>query len=98
MTAAATSAEVTAKLEHKATTIKEHNATSSSSIAEKHNAATVEAINVNKLEEATPDIDGDNLKLSSFIPTGFKMRKSCSHPTHNGSDLVNLPKTKPGSK
>ncbi|MCO5586477.1 hypothetical protein L7F22_040417 [Adiantum nelumboides] len=98
VTAAATSAEVTTELEHKATTVKEHKATSSSSIAEEHNVATVEAATVDKLEEATPDIDGDNLKLSSFIPAGFKMRKSCSRPTHNGFDLVHLPKTRYGSK
>ncbi|MCO5594378.1 hypothetical protein L7F22_048408 [Adiantum nelumboides] len=70
VTAAAISTEVTAKVEHKATTVKEHKATSSNSIAEEHNAATVEAANVDKLEEATPDIDGDNLKLSTFILPG----------------------------
>ncbi|MCO5607134.1 hypothetical protein L7F22_061327 [Adiantum nelumboides] len=74
VTAAATSAKVTTELEHKATTVNEHKATSSSNIAEEHNVAIVEAANVDKLEEATPDIDGDNLKLSSFIPAGFKMR------------------------
>ncbi|MCO5604309.1 hypothetical protein L7F22_058474 [Adiantum nelumboides] len=95
---AATSAEVTAKLERKATMVEEHKTTSSSSIAEEHNAATVEAANIYKLEEATPDIDGDNLKLSSFILAGFKMRKSRSRPTHNASDLVHLPKTRSGSK
>ncbi|MCO5612629.1 hypothetical protein L7F22_066898 [Adiantum nelumboides] len=98
VTATATSAEVTAKLEHKATTVKEHKATSSSSIAEEHNAATIEVANIDKLEEATPDIDGDNLKLFSFILGGFKMRKSYSRPTHNGSNLVHLPKTTSGSK
>ncbi|MCO5605312.1 hypothetical protein L7F22_059494 [Adiantum nelumboides] len=94
VTAAATSVGVTVELEHKATTVKEHTATSSSSIAEEHNVATVEAANVGKLEEAILDIDGDNLKLSSFIPAGFKMRKSHSRPTHNGYDLVHLPKTR----
>ncbi|MCO5554176.1 hypothetical protein L7F22_007702 [Adiantum nelumboides] len=98
VTTAATSAKVTAKLEHKATTIKEHKTTFSSSIAEEHNAATVEVANVDKLEEATRDIDGDNLNLSSFILAGFKMRKSRSPPTHNGFDLVNLPKTRSRSK
>ncbi|MCO5605416.1 hypothetical protein L7F22_059600 [Adiantum nelumboides] len=98
VTAAATSVEVTAKLDHKATMVEEHKATSNSSIVKEHNATTVEAANVNKLEEATPDIDGDNLKLSSFIPAGIKMRKSRSRPTHNGSDLVHLPKTRSGSK
>ncbi|MCO5567303.1 hypothetical protein L7F22_020993 [Adiantum nelumboides] len=98
VTTAATSIKVTAKLEHKATTVEEHKAKSHSSIAEDHNAATVEAANVDKLEEATPDIDGDNLKMFSFIPVGFKMRKYCSRPTHNGFDLVHLPKTRSGSK
>ena len=43
------------------------------------------------LEEATPQTDGDNFKLSTFIPAGFRMRKSRPRSTHND---VHVPKTR----
>ena len=44
-----------------------------------------------ELEEATPQTDGDNFKLSTFIPAGFRMRQSRPRSTHNG---VHIPKTR----
>ena len=79
---ATTSIKVAEKEHNKATSVKEHNATSSKSIAKEHDATTIEtAATINELEEATLHIHGENLKLSSFIPAGFTMRKSPSRPT-----------------
>lgn len=95
-----TSVKVITK-EHKATSIKataQKVSTCSNNTTKEHDASTVEEATTDELEEATPDIDGDNLKLSIFIPVGFKKRKAHSRPTHNDCDPVHLPKTRSGSK
>lgn len=83
-------------------TIQKHEVTATSVevTAQEHTIedSTAEEATAEELEEATSDIDGDNLKLSSFIPPGFRKRKAHSRPTHNEYDPVHLPKTRSGSK
>ena len=90
---AASSIEGTAEELQKAPFSEEDNEALMNEDAEEHHGT-----NADELEEATPQIDGDNFKLSTFIPAGFKMRKSRSRSTHNGSDHVHLPKTRSGPK
>ena len=85
--------EKTAKELKKAPSNKENKDTFMNKDVEEHDGTAAY-----ELEEATPQLDGDNFKLSTFIPAGFKMPKSRSHSTHSGSHHVHMPKTQSGSK